>query len=357
MNKFKKTMLYAGLEKREFEPLLPEAREQNGRYMVMYSSMTAVLFAVCLLTAILAGGKLTVNRPVYATMVVLNVLFYLCARLVLPRRKRLSTLLAVCYILSLYGYAFAISLLHPDAAATAAVAFLLVMPALFFYRPVYMILLTLAVEVVYFVLAARIKAAPAALMDLWNSLFFGSISLLLSVYQMRVKFQLIQEKRKTRQLSETDLLTGVRNRNSFETGRGGYAERCRESLTCVFVDVNGLHELNDTQGHEAGDVMLQTVARAVSDAFGAADTFRIGGDEFVVFSTDVPLTGTRERIGAVLRDVAAMGYSVSVGVSRQEKAALDVDELVKDAERNMYREKKRYYEQSGHDRRQRVLDA
>ena len=62
--------------------------------------------------------------------------------------------------------------------------------------------------------------------------------------------------RKVSILSETDLLTGLFNRNSYEQKLKTYSSMCNQVLPCVYVDVNGLHELNNTRGHAAEDKML-----------------------------------------------------------------------------------------------------
>ena len=247
MTKLKKYLLYAGLEKEEFEPLLPEVRLENGRSVRIYLGISAGVFLACLLMCLKVGGALAVNQTVYTVMVAVSIVLYVSARWLLPAHPGLSTPLSILYILSMYGYSFTVSLTHESIPATAAVAILLVMPALFTYRPIYMIAMTIAAVFVHFGLATLAKPMDVALLDLWNSLFFGTIAILLSVYLMQTKFRLLAQKRKNRMLGETDILTGARNRNCFERRRPGYADKCRDSLTCVFVDVNGLHELNDTQ--------------------------------------------------------------------------------------------------------------
>lgn len=351
MRTFINSMMYAGLEKAQFNALLTEARDQNRHYLTIYSSITAMLFSMCLLVSMLAGGKLVINRPVYTVMILVDFVMYFCAQYLLPRRPELSTPFAIFYVISLYAYSFSVSLLHTDMAGAAAVAILLVMPSLFNYRPLYMIGLTIAAQVVYCLLSAQIKEPAIALLDLWNCLFFGSIAVLLSVFQMRVKFRLLLQKSENRRLSETDMLTGVKNRNCFESRQNGYAAFCRENLSCVYVDANGLHELNDAKGHSEGDRMLQTLANAIGEAFGRENTYRIGGDEFVAFCPDIPDEALRGRVAGILRTVTGAGYSASVGTSRQDKGALEMRTLIKQAEGQMYEEKRRYYQQAEHDRR------
>ena len=59
-----------------------------------------------------------------------------------------------------------------------------------------------------------------------------------------------------REMGTVDLLTGLLNRNSYQRNMKGYPMMNFQTLACVYCDVNGLHELNNSQGHEAGDEML-----------------------------------------------------------------------------------------------------
>ena len=355
METIKRAMLYAGLEKTEFEPILGEALEENGRYVGIYAAVSAPVFALCFLAGVLAGGKLGENRIVYLAMACFCLLLYAYTRAVLPRRPGMSSLLATGYVISLYAFSFSVSMLHLDMPAVAPVAVLLVAPCLFNYRPVCMAALTVAAGAAYCALSFALKPASLAMSDFWNMLFFCGAGMLLSVFQMRVKFRMLMQRREISRMSETDLLTGAKNRNCFERRRSRYADSCRENMCCVFMDANGLHELNDAKGHEAGDAMLQTVAAAMIDNFGAENTYRIGGDEFVALCVDTPAQEIRDRIRAMIRTVTEKGCSVSVGASGLDKGELDVKELVKLAEKYMYQEKREYYERGGHDRRQRVM--
>nr|WP_243426738.1 GGDEF domain-containing protein [Faecalicatena fissicatena] len=152
-----------------------------------------------------------------------------------------------------------------------------------------------------------------------------------------------------REYGERDALTGLYNRNKYEEDLPKVQGCYEHSLACVYIDVNGLHELNNTKGHEAGDMMLKTVSRKIRDRFGEEYAYRIGGDEFVVFVPDQPeeVSGrlAEELIGFLKED----GYYISVGIAWEENGA--VDGLIKTAERKMYIEKKKFYEQAVNDRR------
>jgi diguanylate cyclase (GGDEF)-like protein len=356
MVKIKQLLMYAGLDKEEFDELLPEALYENGQYLATYSSMTTLLFTLCLAASLLAGGKLEVNRPIYIIMIIVSFGLYLGSRFILPRYHKLSTVLAFIFIISMYVYSFSVSLLHDDMGGVAAVAILLVMPALFNYRPIIMVLLTIGAQIVYCLMSAFVKEPAIALLDLWNCLFFGTIAVMLSVFQMRVKFRLFLQKRENRYLSETDLLTGAKNRNCYESIRKRYVDTCKKDLSCLFVDANGLHELNNSKGHEEGDLMLKTVSQSLIRLFGQSNTFRFGGDEFVVFCVDTPALIMEERVATVVEEVSDAGYSVSVGLARQKKHELDMTLLIREAEKNMYFEKRKYYEEASHEHRKRRVN-
>ncbi len=145
-----------------------------------------------------------------------------------------------------------------------------------------------------------------------------------------------------------DYLTNVKNRNSFETEISNYASLEADCLWCAFVDVNGLHEVNNTRGHKAGDLMLCAVADAVKKVFGEQWTYRFGGDEFVVFAADASENEMLRRKGRIERELAVKDYYVSIGFACIEKNSdgiFEVERVIADAEAIMYQEKWNYYKQ------------
>lgn len=153
-------------------------------------------------------------------------------------------------------------------------------------------------------------------------------------------------------MGEKDVLTGLLNRNSFEKKRRRYAEHCTHSVACIYADVNGLHELNNNRGHEAGDRMLQFVARRIKDQFGEEDTYRIGGDEFVAFSVDEEENVIQEKMKRIDTALVKAGYHASIGIAWKE-TPVDMEVLIKQAEKQMYEEKRQWYQNQGKDRRER----
>lgn len=152
---------------------------------------------------------------------------------------------------------------------------------------------------------------------------------------------------------EQDLLTGMYNRNRYETDLPKLPELYRKSIACVYIDANELHELNNSKGHDAGDAMLKAVAEQIRSKFGTGYTYRIGGDEFLAFAMDME----EEQVNLLGRELeqalAEKNFHISVGVQWEAEIS-SVNDLIKGAEKKMYLAKKEYYAQEGHDRRRRT---
>lgn len=112
--------------------------------------------------------------------------------------------------------------------------------------------------------------------------------------------------------------------------------------------MNGLHELNNKHGHEAGDQLLRAVAERLREQFPRDDFYRVGGDEFVVFPAPAAEAEYEARMRAVSESLAAQGYSISYGIAVCE-AANGLRELVREADEKMLGSKRAYYAE--HDRR------
>ncbi|UJF21948.1 GGDEF domain-containing protein [Shewanella sp. OMA3-2] len=115
---------------------------------------------------------------------------------------------------------------------------------------------------------------------------------------------------KLEKLAATDYLTGIHNRRHFyETAKEEFNRSLRQNitLTVLMLDLDKFKLINDTYGHNAGDLVLQTFTKTVSKLLRDYDTFaRIGGEEFAIL-----LPSTDATIGAMIAEriraaVAAM---------------------------------------------------
>lgn len=156
-------------------------------------------------------------------------------------------------------------------------------------------------------------------------------------------------------IANYDSLTGIMNRNSYHDAVDKLKfGKCR-TLGCVYVDVNGLHEINNHLGHHAGDKMLITVADVLRGTFTKSDIYRIGGDEFVVICRNKGEQDICDRAVLARQKLKEQGYEISVGIGWMDLQP-DISVIVNQAEEAMQQDKKRYYQDNGKERQLRLLN-
>jgi diguanylate cyclase (GGDEF)-like protein len=147
-------------------------------------------------------------------------------------------------------------------------------------------------------------------------------------------------------MSRTDPLTGCLNRRGFEEHaseaiRAAAAADFANPLAIVLVDLDGFKQVNDTQGHAAGDQVLRDVTDRLTEVARHGDVIgRLGGDEFAVLLHGVDEHGAAaagERLENALADVSRA--STGVAVLPRHGSALDA--LIGWADRRLYETKLR----------------
>ena len=168
------------------------------------------------------------------------------------------------------------------------------------------------------------------------------VTALLLSYLGFMVWYLASARRSAFRMSVTDQVTGLFNRSAFEKYLNESEPHTFSHTVCVYIDVNGLHELNNKHGHEAGDQMLRAVAASLDEQFRSKRLYRIGGDEFVVFPESADPTVCEARMQVVCASLAAQGYSISYGLAAQEMTE-GLRDLVREADEKMLEQKRTYY--------------
>ena len=146
-----------------------------------------------------------------------------------------------------------------------------------------------------------------------------------------------------------DTLTGLFNRNRFNTDVAGIQQRRAGRLGVACFDLNGLKDWNDRMGHMAGDALIRRAAACIGAAFPER-AYRIGGDEFAVVWEDVAEAEFRRAVDEARARLRAAGVSMAAGACWQADRC-DVWRQYDEADRLMYAEKQVYYQESGKTRR------
>lgn len=151
---------------------------------------------------------------------------------------------------------------------------------------------------------------------------------------------------------EMDALTGFKNRKAYYQDIEKIENdevKSGKHVGVAFADINGLKSTNDRSGHEAGDKLISRIAETIAEVFPHANKYRLGGDEFVVLSFEESEEAFREKIRQ-LESRWKGGCSAAIGSVWLDEAR-KLEQNVALADKEMYRDKSRYYENKMHDRR------
>lgn len=156
--------------------------------------------------------------------------------------------------------------------------------------------------------------------------------------------------------SEVDLVTGCYNRYYFDIVYGKYTKN--NSLLIAFFDVNGLKQINDTYGHEYGDILLKTFSEKLRELDKYGDIYRWGGDEFVFIANNAS-DNIKEKIenwynekkinpdmitvvNKITHEESKTPVVFAMGISYREVGnKYKLEDLIVEADANMYDEKRR----------------
>ena len=166
-----------------------------------------------------------------------------------------------------------------------------------------------------------------------------NMSIVYIMLQSRHMDELLVREKLLHEWSYVDALTGLQNRRAFDrdvAAAAGYDE-----VHIAFCDLNGLKEVNDLKGHQAGDQYLMSFAEMLTRHFSHDFVYRISGDEFVVFAHGISADEFTNCIEGLKREIDEKPSVASLGTASGTGA--DVSELLHKSEINMYEDKAQFY--------------
>ena len=141
-------------------------------------------------------------------------------------------------------------------------------------------------------------------------------------------------------LAFTDTLTGLPNRRAFQHALERL-EGSGRSVCLALLDLNGLKRVNDSQGHLAGDALLQrTAGQLLTLCPPLFQAFRIGGDEFVLLGTELSQAEAESFFPRLLHALDEAGADAALGWCLGPAAGPeDLQALLRESDRRMYTQK------------------
>ena len=144
------------------------------------------------------------------------------------------------------------------------------------------------------------------------------------------------------ELSQIDKLTSFYNRNRFIQDVSEF-KTCKESVGVVYLDINGLKEINDSFGHDAGDDLIKECAGIMKRSASSNHLYRIGGDEFVILYLDMTEECFYDSVQLLKDEFGNSKYQIAIGCKWNE-ACSHIQDIIKEADELMYADKKRFYQ-------------
>jgi len=177
----------------------------------------------------------------------------------------------------------------------------------------------------------------------------ATATIVVTLARVHVTLRELQALRGSRREARTDSLTGLPNRRALTGALDRLAGDAHPDphVLCL-LDLDGFKAYNDAHGHQAGDALLTTLARALQDELGAdGRAYRLGGDEFCVLAPTSGQQAAEALLHRARRALSNEGVTAAGGLVLLPEEATDASRALAVADRRMYREKRRHVRRGG----------
>lgn len=161
-------------------------------------------------------------------------------------------------------------------------------------------------------------------------------------YFLMLTYRRTESEKQLSHLSYYDTLTSFYNRNRYMEDSAAISEHAGP-VGIVYLDVNGLKDINDQKGHAFGDKVLVECARQMREAFQDADYYRIGGDEFVIICPEIDREVFEQRVAGLRRRFRSNAQCSAAIGAQWDTRFEDLQQIIASADARMYEDKKDFY--------------
>ena len=354
----KNVLFTSGLSEAEYNSIKLRIYKDNKQKLIIFSSIAMAFFGFMIFVSFVSNVMAN-NRYIYVIGTVISTT--ILALIKFSKKSEKVVVLGIyIFIALLFGMGLGMAVgTTPDERTVTLIALMLLAPIVFNDRPIRMISCIGITMVIFVVAALRTKTGAVLESDIVNVVVYAILSMVSSTYMTILKCERHFIEQKVEYFSQTDLLTGLYNRNVFSELTEKYsARKLPEDFTVIYFDVNELKRVNDNLGHEAGDELIKGAAECIKKTFGEMGyCCRTGGDEFIVLAEVdkeklVELCQNFEDTMAAWRGNVVERLHISYGCAPvYEFPETDFSGLKKAADVRLYKNKAMYYTTKGIDRR------
>lgn len=363
IKKLRAVLLYENLSGGDRKSIMPKVMEENREFAVIWSLAEILYWAFCIFMST-RNQDYRLCRDIYIISFAVAAASLLLALFISPKATGLIRIIEIMVDVSFLGAGIGIArLLAPK--TIVIFASVLVVPV-FFICDSLSTFLILTMNVIAFSIAGKGFMDPEPYSwTMINLIIFSTIGLVLGYFVNKDRFERFYFADSAMKLAELqtryayyDQLTGLQNRRAYSELTDQFSKEMPAYCCVVMADINGLKEMNDTIGHEAGDELIAGSAECLRTGFQGIETiYRLGGDEFGILITDRNIDAERclkrmEEICSAWKGRFVNGISISYGFASSEEFP-DFESVQKAADQRMYAFKSNYYISSGKNRRKR----
>ena len=346
--KIRNYICYCGIEKNEYKELKKNAYISNFEiWRILHFLMDAAFLGLFLysLFSELMGANKWFYLAAFIYSAIATVFFF-----VLKKDSLIGQLLIYLSISVLFLFAAFLTQNRPEVPAMTFVAFLLIAPLFMIDKPYFMSLELLLASTIFLVWMYFIKDPYIWKLDLVNTVIFTIIGIFahIIVNSFRIKeFVLIRQINIQKDLDD---LTGLKNKGCLTREINKYLKNEDNNKALFFVlDIDYFKQINDTYGHDEGDVILGQLGAYLKQKFPNDEIVgRFGGDEFILFFKNIDESYIADRIAReissevsnlILLPNGKNRLSVSMGVAIYHGQAKNYSEIFKKADIALYKTK------------------
>lgn len=349
--RLKEIFFYSSLSKEEFQIIEEDLKKRNVSLCIFLAGLS-FLSMVAMYLYSFVFYEWSSHRNIYVYFSFIFLVVYIMAYVNRLMGLHSHSLTMYPYLAAFFSFTAIDSIIHtPDSVAVEPIVGLFLVSALFYMTLLKFFFLVVGVTLINSSLALIYSIESVRMVNISNFVIYGILMFFLAYFMNRTLVQSVLNAHRASVAGYLDLMTGLNNRNNYNTIMPFLKEKADRNIACIYVDANDLHSLNNNEGHEAGDRMLIFIATMMKKMFGGELSFRVGGDEFVAFVVDYDGDIT-EKCKVFKNVILKEGYHVSVGSSVCNGLdSLDMEKLVKEAETKMYDDKRNFYQEKGRNRR------
>ena len=340
---------YCGIEKEEFKAVKKSAYISNFKVWKILHVVMSCIFTF-LFIASLINGMLHQNMIFYLVIMIYSILATVLFFFVLKKNSIISQLFIYLSISALFVFGALITQNKPNVPATMFMVLLVITPMFMIDKPYFMAIELCLAGAAFLIWMYYVKPYDVWETDMINVCIFCGVGIILHIIANSIRIKEFVLTRKINIQKDTDELTGLKNKSALTRGINKFLEdKTKDKGIMLLLDIDHFKDINDTYGHDVGDIVLSQLGFFLEDMFKEDEIVgRFGGDEFIIFVKNTNDEEKAKSIAEAIYNGAGDFISfpdqdkpvkVSIGIALYHGEEKNYSEIFKKADIALYKTK------------------